>query len=51
MGSRKNVAAAVQSLSGVQLFESPWTIAHQAPLSRGSPRQECWSELPFSSLG
>ena len=51
MGSHKNVAAAVQSLSGVQLFERPRTIAHQAPLSRGSPRQECWSELPFSSLG
>ena len=33
--------------SHVQLFATPWTIAHQAPLSRGSPKQECWSGLPF----
>ena len=26
-----------------------WTIAHQAPLSTGFPRQENWSELPFPS--
>ena len=26
---------------------APWTITHQAPLSMGSSRQECWSELPF----
>ena len=24
---------------------------HQAPLSMGFPRQECWSELPFPSPG
>ena len=24
----------------------PWTVAHQAPLSMGSCRQEYWSELP-----
>ena len=29
----------------------PWTIARQAPLSMGFPRQEYWSELPFPSLG
>ena len=28
-----------------------WTVAYQAPLSMGSSRQECWSGLPFSSLG
>ena len=28
-----------------------WTVAHQAPLSMGSPRQEYWSGLPFPSLG
>ena len=28
-----------------------WTVAHQTPLSMGFPRQECWSGLPFSSLG
>ena len=26
---------------------TPWTVACQAPLSRGFPRQECWSGLPF----
>ena len=28
-----------------------WTVAHQAPLSVGFPRQECWSGLPFPSPG
>ena len=28
-----------------------WTIARQAPLSMGFPRQEYWSGFPFSSLG
>ena len=28
---------------------TPWTIAHQAPLFIGYPRQEYWSELPFPS--
>ena len=36
-------------LSHVQLFVTPWTVAHQAPLSMGFPRQECWSRLPFPS--
>ena len=31
-------------------FASPWTVALQAPLSRGFPRQEYWSGLPFPSL-
>ena len=26
---------------------TPWTVAHQAPLSMGFSRQECWSEEPF----
>ena len=33
----------VKSLSHVQLFETPWTVAYQAPLSMGFPRQEYWS--------
>ena len=28
-----------------------WTVARQAPLSRGFFRQEYWTELPFSSPG
>ena len=30
---------------------NPWTVAHQAPLSMGFPRQEYWSGLPFPSPG
>ena len=30
---------------------TPWTVACQAPLSIGFPRQECWSGLPFPSPG
>ena len=41
----------VKSLSRVQLSATPWTIAHQAPLSMGFPRQEYWNGLPFSSPG
>ena len=31
--------------SCVQLCVTPWTVAHQAPLSMGFSRQECWSGL------
>ena len=33
----------VKSLSHVQLFATPWTAAHQGPLSMGFSRQEYWS--------
>ena len=32
-------------------FGTPWTIACQAPLSMGFPKQEYWSGLPFPSPG
>ena len=32
-------------------FVTPWSIACQAPLSMGFPRQAYWSELPFPSPG
>ena len=41
----------VQSLSRVQLSATPWTVAHQAPLSMGFCRQEYWSGSPFPSSG
>ena len=41
----------VQSLSRILLCVSPWTEAHQAPLSMGLSRQECWSGLPFLPKG
>ena len=37
--------------SPVRLFVTPWTVAHQAPLSVGFSRQEYWSGLPFPSPG
>ena len=41
----------MKSLSLVLLFVAPWIVAYQAPLSMGFSRQECWSGLPFPSLG
>ena len=32
-------------------FATSWTVAHQASLSMGSPRQEYWSGLPVFPLG
>ena len=34
-----------------QLFATPWTVAHLAPLSMGFSRQEYWSGLPFPFPG
>ena len=39
----------VKSLSCVRLFATPYTGAHQAPLSMKFSRQGYWSRLPFSS--
>ena len=39
----------VKSLSRVQLFATPWTVAYQAPLSMGFSRQQHWSGFPFPS--
>ena len=36
----------VKSLSSVRLLATPWTVAYQAPLSMGFPRQEYWSGVP-----
>ena len=38
-------------LNRVQLFATPWTVAHQAPLSMEFFRQEYWSGLPFPTPG
>ena len=38
-------------LSHIQLFATPWTVAHQAPLSMEFSRQEYWSGLPFHTPG
>jgi len=37
--------------SRVRLFATLWTVAYQAPLSKGLSRQESWSGLPCPSPG
>ena len=48
---KSRVPCVCQSLSRIRLFVSPWTVAHQVPLSMGFSRQEYWSRLPFPSPG
>ena len=38
------VCVCAQLLSYVQLFATPWAVAHQAPLSMRFARQEYYSE-------
>ena len=40
-----------RALSCVWLFATPRTVAHQAPLSTGFPKQIHWSGLPSPSAG
>ena len=49
--SKMDVCVCAQSLSRVRLSVTPWTIAHQAPLSTEFSRQEYWRGLPFTSPG
>ena len=48
-GKKKTLCAYLPSL--VWLFATPWTIAHQAPLSMGVLQAEYWSGLPCFSPG
>ena len=41
----------VKSLSRVQVFATPWTVAHQAPPSMIFSGREYWSEVPLPSSG
>ena len=43
--------AVLSHFSCVQLFATPWTIAHQTLLSMDFFRQDYWSGLPFPSPG
>ena len=47
--SLKEYCIRVQLFSRVQLFATPWTVAHQAPLPIGFPRQEYRSGVPLPS--
>ena len=45
------VYCVLSCFSHVQLFATPWTVAHLAPLSVGFSRQEHWSGLLYPSPG
>ena len=45
------VMVMVKSLSRVQLFATPWTVASQGPPSMRFSRQDYWNGLPFLSPG
>ena len=46
-----NAFSVLSRSSCVQLFATPWMVAHQAPLLMGFSRQEYWSGLPFPTPG
>ena len=39
----------LSNFSRVQLFETQWSVAYQAPQSMGFSRQEYWSGVPLPS--
>ena len=41
----------VFAVRACSVFVTVWTVAHQAPLLTGFPRQEPWKGLPFSTPG
>ena len=45
------VCVRIQLRGHVQLFATPWTVAHQAPWSMEFSRQECWSGCHFLLQG
>ena len=45
------MCAMLGHVSHAPLFATPWTVAHQAPLSLGFSRQEHWSGLPCPPPG
>ena len=46
-----SLGCVLSCFSNVQLFVTPGTVAHQAPLSMGFSRQEYWSGLPHPPPG
>ena len=46
---KQSLCCVLSHFSSVQLFVTSWTVALQAPLSRGFSRQEYWNGLPFPS--
>ena len=50
-GGKASSPSGAQLLSHVWLFATPWTVAHQVPLSMEFSRQEYYSRLPFPPPG
>ena len=50
-GQRPDISFIMCVCSVVSDSVTLWTVAHQAPLSMGFPRQEYWSRLPFPTPG
>ena len=48
-GQNEDTSMCAQLLRRVRLFATPWTVAHQVPLSMEFARQAYWSELRFPS--
>ena len=46
-----NIASLMLSCSLLSDSATSWTVAHEAPLFMGYPRQEYWSGLPFPPPG
>ena len=51
LGTSQAASMWVRGRESESFQSTPWTVAHQAPLSMGFSRQEHWSGLPFLSLG
>ena len=47
----KTASCVLSVFTRVRLLVTPWTVAHQAPLSMGFSRQEYWSGLPCPPPG
>ena len=50
-GPQRPLLLQLGRFSHVQIFETLWSIAHQAPLSMGFSRPEHWSGLPCPPPG
>ena len=44
-------AAAAKLLQSCPTLATPWTAAHQVPVSMGFSRQKYWSGVPLPSAG
>ena len=50
-GKLRKVKVKVLVTQSCLTLVTPWTVAHQDPLSMGFSRQEYWSRLPCPPLG